>query len=118
MSNITTVQTSSGFLNKKTPFDNLIRRLQKLSPQNIDFMMKVVEDEKLDVKVRMDAAKTLLNAHIGLINSKNEDKIKRLTNQIRLLGKPEVSGEFSTEESYEEDDGMPLVDFDTVLTVK
>lgn len=112
---VPSVHVSSGFLNKKTPFDALIRRLQKITPQAIELLVQTMEDNtSKDQKLKVEAAKCLINVHVGLIKTKNDDKLKRMENQIRYLGKQESDGDFST---ADEDDETVLIDFDNVQEI-
>jgi len=113
---VQSVQTGHGFLQKKTPFDAMLRRVQKVTPAAIDFLEATMKNkESKDEKLKVEAAKKLIDVHMSLMKEKNNDKISRLEKQIRLMGKSDNDGEFST--AGDDYDDTPLVNFDEVIDV-
>lgn len=104
------------FTRRKGELTKIQKQLAKISPEMIDFLVKQVQDEGLDPKVRQAAAIKLIEYDIRVAQLTNADNMTRMLADIKYADK--LLGGKTTDDEGEGKPKKPLVDFDNILTVE
>lgn len=107
---ITTKVVGKGFIQKNKARDAMRRKLAKYYNTSVDFLVATMEDEKTDKKLRVECAKTIISNYNTVVENTSREKIEQLTKQLMYGGKLD-DGDLETEE-----DDIPLLDFENVVT--
>ena len=105
------------FIRKRHELDKLFKALQELSPKAIELLEGILEDVELPIKIRFEAAQTLLNKQIDTAKQINADEMQRLIAEYKFNrdgGRLKGIGNGST---VDDDDDTPLLDFDNVRQI-
>lgn len=108
MTKIVTIEKSSGFIKRKGSFDNIVKKLQKISIAAIDMLETTMIAADSDDKLKVACATKLLEFYTETLKQQNADEINRLQLEYKHGGKPPI-GEGSAKE-----DDTPSIDFETI----
>lgn len=95
------------FLSSSIDLKRLLRDVSRQSRGAVDALVGLLSSQ--DEKVRLAAAKTLLELNVNVASAINEDALKRLIAETKLNS--------SSKKLVDSDSDVPLVDFGTVRTV-
>ena len=123
MSNVVVTQTKKArtFIQerKKTrQVDSVIRNLANHVNTNIKTLNAIINDEKTDNKVKVEAIKTLMSLYKDMVAIRDRSEIERLERELKY--REELAAQLKTEDEWEEDDeddGTPFVDVTEVVPV-
>lgn len=71
-------------LGRKNDLVKMLKQMEKLTPSAVKVMVAALEDEKTDIKIRVDIAKTLLDTRIKLSESIAKDQLARTLGEHRM----------------------------------
>lgn len=106
------VAQNHSFLLDGIDLKDLQSRLKRCSKQAVDLLVKTLEDDKIDLKTRLDCAKVLLNFQVTVAKEISADQMGRLIAEIKVVQNGNA-GTIGTDEKPK----PPRLDFDTVQTV-
>ena len=99
------------FIRRKGELDKLLKKVDKLSIEALEYLDTVMKDEKADPKLRVQCAREIIAVNIETAKISNNDKLQRLAFEIKL--NPEASQRLSGSGQKQ----MPIVDFNNVLKI-
>jgi len=105
-------ETTPSFIRRTGELTKTQKRLSKLSESMIDFLLSKVEDEGVDLKLRMQYADKLLSYHVDVSKLVNQDNLQRMVAEIKIAGKLPLSGDASGNKTTQ-----PVIDFDNIISV-
>ena len=70
----------------KNELTKTLKRLQRDGDKALDFLMSVIVDEKVDMKLRIDCAKDVLAKRIEVSKEINKDALTRLVAESKING--------------------------------
>lgn len=104
------VQDSPSFLKQSIDLKRLLKDVSRQSKPAVDALVGLLSSK--DEKVRLAAAKSLLDLQVSVAKEVNQDQIQRLIAEFKLN-----SANGKSLVPLEEDD-RPMVDFTTIREVK
>lgn len=106
-------EANQSFLNGSISSDlkSLLLALKRTSKAAVDVLVKIMEDDKIDPKVKVSAAKALLDSQVEIASKISADSIQRLIAEIKLNRGVHHS------QQLVEDDSKPVVNFTEIRAV-
>jgi hypothetical protein len=111
-----TIQTKEEpitFLKKTHELQAMLKALDKGSKDAVELLVRTMNDEKQDLKIRLDCAKTVISSNASVAAQVSADSMSRLIAEIKV--KPGGASKTLTLE-----DGKPktpLLDFSTIREI-
>lgn len=101
-------QEPQSFLTQSIDLKRLLKDVSKQSKPAVDALVKLLASQ--DEKIRLSAAKALLDLQVSVAKEINADQMQRLVAELKLSGGSKRLVEV-------EEDNRPLVDFTTIREV-
>ena len=106
---VTLVEEEMSFIKKRHELDKLLKTLTKASDSAVETLIRLMEDDKTDDKIKMDCAVKLIGFQTEVVKDINADSIQRLVAELKLVRAPS--------KSLVEQPNRPRIDFNTIQTV-
>lgn len=72
------------FVKKKHELDKLLKSIEKVSPEAVKLLTDTMNNEKIELKVRIDCAKTIIELNKSLAQQISADEMARLIAEVKL----------------------------------
>ena len=110
----------TGVQSKKNPITVFKRALNKHSKTAIDYLASVMEDPTASKKDRLEASKELLKLHADMLKAESTEKARNkefAAKHHELLVSIQRNGGVIVDDSEDEDEMTPLLDFSNIAEV-
>lgn len=100
------------FVKRKHELDDLLKRLDKVTPEAVELLAEKMMDERVGIKERIKCADLLINYKISVSEAINKDELTRQIAEIKATGlKTPLVGNESPKAS------APRLDMNTIQSV-
>ena len=105
------------FIRTKHDLTKALKRLERETDSTVDFLASLLGKENVDVKVQLEAARTLLDYRVKVSDLINKDALNRMIAEVRLLNPRPVQKTLTGEPLEGGETERPVLDFEYVQKV-
>jgi hypothetical protein len=109
---IRTKQETPTFIKKKHELAGVLKRISEGSKKAVALLIDTVENDAVDLKLRVECAKSLITFETSITEQISKDNMNRLIAEIKLQ-----PGGANPQLTTEEDETYPVLDFHNVREV-